>query len=292
MTQARRSMLPRLAALLLACGASWASAEAPRTVTGLVMPESVLVGADGRIYVSEIGGFGKDGDGRVSVIDPAKGVRTDWATTGLNDPKGLAERDGFIYVADNNRVLRIDRSGKVSVFAAASAFPKPPKFFNDLAFDAEGNLYVSDSGDLLEKGGDGVIYRLAPDGKVTKVVDEAANPAFRSPNGLLVEAPGKLLVVDFHTGELVRLDIASGRTEKLADGFGGGDGLALGADGRLIISDWANGIVWSLDLKKAGAKPVRYPTTFQSAADITLSADGRHILVPDMKAGTLVWLPK
>jgi gluconolactonase len=281
---------PSFVAALLLAASSLAFAAEPRTVTGLVTPESVLVSADGRILVSEIGGFGKDGDGRVSVID-AKLGRSDWATAGLDDPKGLAERAGVVYAADKTRVVRIDRSGTVSVFAAASAFPKPPRFLNDLAFDAAGMLYVSDTGDL-QNGGGGAIYRLAPDGQVTLVVDEATNPAIRSPNGLLADGPGKLLVVDFHTGELLRLDIASGRSEKLADGFGGGDGLARDADGRLIISDWRGGQVWSLDLRQPGAKPLRYDASFQAAADLTLSADGKHILVPDMKAGTLVWLPK
>lgn len=285
-----RSSAPRVVAALLLTASSLAFGAEPRTVTGLATPESVLVSADGRILVSEVGGFGKDGDGRVSVID-AKLGRTDWATAGLDDPKGLAEREGFVYAADKTRIVRIDRSGKVSVFAAASAFPKPPRFLNDLAFDAEGMLYASDSGDI-QNGGDGVIYRLAPDGTVSRVVDEAANRAIHSPNGLLADGPGKLLVTDFHTGELLRLDIATGRSEKLADGFGGGDGLARDADGRLIISDWRGGQVWSLDLKQPGAKPVRYDASFQAAADLTLSADGRHILVPDMKAGTLVWLPK
>ena len=37
-------------------------------VTGLKMPESVTVGSDGRIYVTEIGEFGKDGDGAIMVV--------------------------------------------------------------------------------------------------------------------------------------------------------------------------------------------------------------------------------
>ena len=252
---------------------------------------AALAGSDGRIYVSEIGGFGKDGDGRITVID-AQGRPRAWVTEGLDDPKGLAERRGYVYVTDRTRVVRIDRRGKVTLFAAADAFPKPPVFLNDLAFDAAGNLYVSDTGEFQHGGGGGAIFRIAADGRVTLVVDEAANPAIRNPNGVLAEGKGRLLVLDFTTGALLRLDTATGRTETLADGFGGGDGLARDAAGVLYLSDWRGGQVWKLNPKRVGATPVRYQQAFQSAADITVSRDGRHVLVPDMKAGALVWLPK
>lgn len=274
-------------ALFVAAGAS---AQEPRRVGGLATPESVLVTADGRIVVSEIGGFGVDGDGKLTLIS-ADGKAQPFAIAGLDDPKGLAERDGTLYAADKTRVLKVDREGRVSVLAAASAFPQPPRFLNDLALGADGDLYVSDSGDL-QKGSLGAIFRIASNGTVSLVVNEAANAAIRSPNGLLADGPGRLLVVDFASGELLRLTLASGATEKLADGFGGGDGLARDAAGMLYISDWKGGKVWKLALGQPGAKPMLYPLAFQAAADLTLAADGQHLLVPDMKAGTLVWLPK
>ena len=69
-------------------------------------------------------------------------------------------------------------------------------------------------------------------------------------------------------------------------------GLARDAAGILYLSDWKGGRVWKLDPKRSGAKPEQYAQTFQSAADIGLSADGKYILVPDMKAGVLYWMPK
>ena len=47
-----------------------------------------IIGPDGRIYVSEIGGFGKDGDGKVTAIGP-DGKAMPFAS-GMDDPKGLA----------------------------------------------------------------------------------------------------------------------------------------------------------------------------------------------------------
>ena len=278
-----------LAALACAALATATAAAEPRKIDGLATPESVLVSADGRIVVSEIVGFGQDGDGRVSVVD-AEGKAKPLAS-GLDDPKGLAERAGVLYVADKTRVVRIDKGGRASVFADTAAFPQPPLFLNDLAFDAAGNLYVSDTGDI-QAGGKGAIFRITPAGKVTAVITEAQNPAIKSPNGLLADGPDRLLVLDFATGQLLRLHLKTKAVEKLAEGFGGGDGIARDAAGLLYLSDWKGGKVWKLDARKPGASPQPYGQAFQAAADIAFSTDGKFVLLPDMKAGTLHWMRK
>lgn len=274
--------------LIAASGQANAAAEL-RTVKGLTMPESAAVGADGRIYVSEIGEFGKDGDGKITAI--GEGGKAQPFAQGMDDPKGLAVVKDTLYVADNKRIWKVDKQGQSSVFVKADAFPQPPLFLNDLTADASGNLYVSDTGDI-EKGGKGAIFKITADGKVTLVTSEAQNPSIKSPNGLLAEDSNRLLVVDFSTGELLRLQVDKGSTEKLADGFGGGDGIARDASGMLYISDWKGGKVRKLNLQNKGDKPEDYAQSFASAADIELTSDGKFILVPDMKAGTLVWLPK
>lgn len=272
-----------IALSLLAVGLNACDAE-PRKVTGLKSPESVLQAPDGRIFVSEINKFGKDGDGQISVID-ARGKLATFAV-GMDDPKGLAMIGDDLYVADKTRILKVAPDGSWKVFVAAEAFPRPPQFLNDLAGDPQGRtLYVSDSGDL-EK--DGAIYRIGLDGKVTTVIDARQDARVRAPNGLLVDDGGEvLLFVDFATGVLHRLDMHGGALSELAAGFGGADGLARRADRLIYVSDWKNGKVYSV-LHDA---PKLVKDGFQAAADITLSADGKYILVPDMKAGALVWLP-
>src|SRR5439155_4252090 len=112
-------------------------------VTGLKNPESVAIGPDGRIYVTMIGEFDRDGDGSVIVVSGDKA--TPFAE-GLDDPKGLVASADALFVADKKRVWRIDRKGRAEVYAAASAFPTTPKFLNDIEIDREsGELYVSDS---------------------------------------------------------------------------------------------------------------------------------------------------
>jgi sugar lactone lactonase YvrE len=201
-----------------------------------------------------------------------------------------ASRDA-IFVADKTRIWKIDMKGSASVFIKADAFPQPPLFLNDLAFDTSSNLFASDTGDI-EKGGKGAIFKISPDGVATVLIAEATQPAIKSPNGLLFESPDKLLVVDFSTGELLRLDVKDLAIEKVASGFGGGDGLARDSSGMLYISDWKNGKAWKMDTRAPGARPQQYAANFQAAADIALSRDEQFLLVPDMKAGVLVWLPK
>lgn len=275
-----------LSTLFMSMGAASAFAEHTglKSVVGLKTPESAAVGANGKIYVSEIGEFGKDGDGQVSVIGSDGQLQV--FASGMDDPKGLIFSGKTLYVADKTRVLKVAPDGKWEVLAGADAFPVKPQFLNDLEADKQGNIYVSDTGDLNGKGG--AIYRISKNGKVTTVTDANRDPLVLGPNGLIMGEHGTLLEIDFISGILYRVNLASGKLTRLAEGFGGGDGLVRGRNGMLYVSDWKNGRVFSVD--KSG-KAELLKDGFKASADMALSADGKSLLVPDMKAGELVWLP-
>lgn len=252
---------------------------------GLKTPESAVVGVDGRVYVTAIGEFDKAGDGAVMVLEDGKAVPF---ATGLDDPKGIAVFLESLFVADKDKVWRIDPTGKAELFVPPNAFPSTPKFLNDLAADPEsGMLYVSDSGDLQGHGG--AVYRITPRGLVDVLTDARRWPDLHTPNGLALEGASHLLVADFGTGFLHRIKLATGATEKLAEGLGGADGLIFDRHGRLFISDWTGGRV--LVIPRPGDQPIEVAAGFQSAADLCLAPSGNAILVPDMKAGTLTELP-
>jgi glucose/arabinose dehydrogenase/DNA-binding beta-propeller fold protein YncE len=253
-------------------------------VSGLKNPESVCVGLDGRIYVTCIGEFDKDGDGAVMVIEDGKAKPF---AEGLDDPKGMVSFKQFLFVADKKRVVRVDPKGKVTVLAGSEKFPIPPIFLNDVAVDEYGTLYVSDSGDL--KGNGGAIFRISQDGKVTLVADAKKTPALKIPNGVLNDSQLHLLVVDSMTGELNRMTIADGKTEKIADGFGFADGVIFDKYGRLYVSDWKGGKVFVIP--RPGAKPILLAEGFKSAADICIDPTNKFVLVPDMLAGTVTAIP-
>jgi sugar lactone lactonase YvrE len=264
-------------------------------ISGLVSPESVVAAPDGRVFVSQIGEFGKDGDGSVAAVDirgrNAGGEFTVFAK-GMDDPKGIDLWNGTLYVADKTKIWRVDGQGVAGVWIKESDFPRKPLFLNDVAIDRQGNLYVSDSGEIMEGRGKGVIYRVSQDGEVARIIGEEDDPAIKNPNGLLADGDDHLLVLDFTTGALLRIALKTKAVEKLADGFGGGDGIARDRAGMLYLSDWKGGKLWKYDYAQKGAKPQPYPASFQAAADIALDPEQRYILVPDMKAGRLVPVAK
>lgn len=270
------TLLALVASIYLSLGLAQAQAAEMQKITGLKTPESAIQGKDGRIYISEINEFGKDGDGQISVVD--KDGKVSVFATGMDDPKGLAMMGNKLYVADKNRVLEVYPDGTWAVYSAQMAFPSTPVFLNDLVADQAGNLYVSDSG-TLESGGQ--IYKINTKGEVSIVVD-STNPDILAPNGLLMDGKS-LLEIDFASGILYRVNLKTGTTAKVAEGFGGGDGLVRTKNGKLIISDWKNGKIYQVVGKNAKLLKEGY----QASADIVLSYDGKTLLVPDMKAGEL-----
>ena len=275
-----------LLALLLSAFIPVAQGAALSTqkISGLKMPESVVQATDGRVFVSEINGFGVDGDGQISVIEAGQ---VKLFAKGLDDPKGLAIIGQSLYVADNKRILKLalsgPKQGQAEVFAAAPAFPVTPLFLNDLEADLAGNLYVSDSGDLKGKGG--AIYQINAQGQVRLLINGQQDSRILAPNGLLMDDTGDvLMVVDFASGILYSYNLATKQLLDIAEGFGGGDGVVHHANGSMFVSDWKNGKVFRLDMN---GEVTPLATTYQSAADIALTKDEKVLMVPDMKAGEL-----
>jgi len=263
-----------------------ALAEPPKTfVTGLTNPESVALNRYGRAFVSEMGERNKPGDGRILALDDS-GKATPFAT-GLDDPRGIAWWNEFLFVADVDKVWRIDAQGKANVLAPKDKFPRPPALLNDVAVDPDGVVYVSDSGNRGDNVG--AVFRIPPRGPITVVADVKKIPDLKRPNGLALDGVSFLLLIDQESGKLFRVKIADGSAETIADGLAGGDGLTFDPYGRLFISSWNQGKVWGVD--KPGDKPVLMAEGFQSAADICMDQSGRFILVPDMKAGTVSLIP-
>ena len=253
--------------------------ESLNTISGLVSPESVVQDAKGDIYVSEIGEFNKDGDGKITRISIDGKLLT--FASGMDDPKGLTFIGKSLYVTDKNRVLKVELNGKWTVFGSTMAFPQTPVFLNDITSDDAGNLYVSDSGNL--KSG-GAIYKIAQNKKITLVLNEDT-PEILAPNGLWI-IKNDLYEVDFSSGILYKINLKNKSISKIAEGFGGGDGL-IKSGNNFFVSDWKNGKIFKLQ----GGKVSLFKDGFLAAADIALTYDKKSIMTPDMKAGSITFVP-
>ena len=247
--------------------------------SGFSMPESVAEGPDGYIYVSEIGERDKDGDGKISRID-RKGNITSFAT-GLYDPKGIVFYKEKLYVTDRDVIIEVDTDGSWAVLGSTMAFPKTPAFLNDIDVDSSGNFYITDTGNF-ETGG--IVFKMNLAGNITVLFDETTKNN-KAPNGVLPIGNNKLLLVDWG-GELFEADTKTKKIKKIGDGFPGGDGLAI-KNGVIYISSWKEGKVY--EFKNGKSKIIL--DGFKAAADIALSKDKTHLIIPDMKAGTVTIYP-
>ena len=121
------SLIIRTGIALLALSAASATAaplslEPAWKVEGLSNPESIVRADSGDFYVSNVSGEAdaKDGVGFISRVSrDGELLQREWVA-GLNAPKGLALRDGKLYVSDITDLVVID-------VAQASAKPAPEK---------------------------------------------------------------------------------------------------------------------------------------------------------------------
>ncbi|MGZ8370260.1 MAG: SMP-30/gluconolactonase/LRE family protein [Caulobacteraceae bacterium] len=241
------------------------------TLGGLSSPESVQLSADGAFfYVSNVGGEGdvRDGDGFIAKVSrDGKLITRQWAK-GFDAPKGLALRDGRLFVTDIDRVAEID----AATGAIHNTYPvEGAKFLNDAALAPDGAVLVSDSGTSR-------IYRLA--GGTVSVWLEA--PQLRSINGLLPER-GRLVVTTMQ-GLLLAVDWKTKAVTQLAAGLGAGDGVAALGGGRYLVSEWPGRL---FEVSPDGAQRTLIDSRKGETYINDILFDGDVLVTPNWKPGSL-----
>ena len=269
-----------------------------------VKPESVCRGFGGKLYVTMINGD-EPGDGEIKMIN---GDKITVFAKGLNAPKGIAFVGGFLVTADETVVRKIDKKGKVTVLAEAKDFPKKIEFLNDVAASRDGkSVYVTEMSHpkwMFDPDGErklwpidsdkavppmtGCVYKVTLDGKVSVAVPPG-DKRMPGPNGVSVTGPkGKeiLLMGDFFTGNIVAY--ADKKFRVVGKGMRGADAVeAFGS--KIYVSSWPLGKVWAYDRKTK--KTTVLSEEFTTAADFYLDRKNKQLIVPDMLAGKLVFLP-
>ena len=210
-------------------------------VDGLDHPEGIACGPDGGVYA---GGEA----GQVYRVDIDRAEFAEFANTG-GFVLGMAlDSAGNIYACDlvNACVHKITPGGDVSVYSTGPE-SEPMAVPNYPAFDAQGNLYVCDSGGWKEDSGR--IFKVAPGGDA--IVWDRTLKTF--PNGLCIGPNGDSLYVamSLNSPRIARVEI-------LPDGSAGNietvvelprtvpDGVAFDTDGNLYISCYRPDIIYRL----------------------------------------------
>ena len=294
-----------LSLLLLATSLCFSAIAADKKVIEIgTKPESVCRGFGGKLYVTMINGD-EPGDGEIKVLD---GDKHKVFAKGLNNPKGMAFVGGFLVVSDETMVRKIDKKGKVTVLAEAKDFPKEVTFLNDVAASRDGqSVYVTDMSHpkwMFDPDGErklwpidsdkavapmtGCVYKVALDGKVSVAVPPG-DKRMPGPNGVTVtgkKSEETLLMGDFFTGNIVAY--ADKKLRVVAKGMRGADAVeAFGS--KIYVSSWPLGKVWAYDRKTK--KTTVLADDFTTAADFYLDRKGKQLVIPDMLAGTIVFLP-
>ena len=300
-------MMPRIAYLLaigiapIACSRNTAiTPVSPKVLTvlnaGFNEPENVVYDSAADVYlVSNIvgGPAARDDNGFVSRVSPdGRVMALRWIAGGekgvtLDAPKGLAIHGDTLAVADVGGVHLFDRRsgaplGTVSI---------PGLVMNDVAFSADGGMWVTDTGpDRGTTPPDttrdmDAVWRVEPGGRVHSV---ARGLGLERPDGVVLDGRGAL-VSTFGGRRLERVGQGQPSTWSTAATLPAGrlDGLRRLADGSLVVTSWDARTVWHRE-RDGELEPMLRDVT--SPAGVAMDTRRHRLAVTSMQGNALYLL--
>ncbi len=211
--------------------------------SGFVFPEGPAFDRNGNLYITD----GRAN--RIPVVDPNGNVSTFVDSDG--GPNGSAfHRNGDLYVAEPaaKRITRVSPVGETHVVAGefeGEPFLAP----NDITFDLQGRAYFTDPGESSVADPYGRVFRIDPDGVVTRIAEGMAYP-----NGLAITPCGQALIVAETFSEKLHRFALDGNGDAVdrdefayvgtgRDGEVGPDGIAFDTEGYLHAAIFGGGVV-------------------------------------------------
>jgi uncharacterized protein (TIGR03437 family) len=263
---------------------------------GLYYPKGLRVDAKGNIYVAEYLA-GQTNSNRV--VEITNGVATAIAGNGLLPlagdggpalsaamaPVDVAVADnGTVYIADSyNSRVRAVQAGVITTVAgngafqfsgdqgpAASATLRGP---SGLAVDAQGNLYIADTGNnrIRQVSTSGTVTTVAGNGVAAFRGDGgvATAASLSAPTGIAVDAAGNLYIADTGNNRVRKVN-AAGVISTIA---GNGTALFLGGFGRYLLGPGYTDPSYSGDGGQATSAPVSMPSALalDAAGDVFIA---------------------
>jgi DNA-binding beta-propeller fold protein YncE len=217
---------------------------------------------------------------------------------------------GFLYVADEGRIWRFEPDGSKTPIAGngtrglagdgGAATAAQLGGHGDFAFDAAGNLYISEY--------DNGVRIVTPDGRIDTLAGigregysgdggPARAAAFGAPHGLDVLPDGTVVVADSHNSVLRRIDGATRIVTTIARDFRAPVGVDARPDGAIYVAD--AGVDYVIRLAPDGSRTqlghgLRTPSSIvadRSGRFVYVSEfDGRRVTRIDSRTGRMTAL--
>jgi sugar lactone lactonase YvrE len=280
-------------------GAPRPGAEPVRTIAnvGFDEPENLVYDSASDVYlVSNIVGepATRDNNGFISRVSPdGQVIALKWIAGGVNGavldaPKGLAIRGDTLVVADVGAVHLFDRRTGAPIATHAL----PGLVMNDVAWGADGTLWITDTGpDRSKTPVDttkdlDAVWQIMPDGRVRAV---ARGLALDRPDGILLDDNGAL-VTTFGANRIEHVNARGERGQQTVMTLPAGrvDGLRRLPDGAMVVTSWDAKSVYRA---RPGDSLRVLLTDVTSPAGVAVDTKRERLAVTSMQNNTLYLLP-
>lgn len=264
---------------------------------GFDEPENLVYDAASDVYlVSNIvgGPAARDDNGFISRVSPdGKMLDLKWIAGGVNGavldaPKGLAIRGETLAVADVGGVHLFDRR----TGAPITTHTLPGLVMNDVAWGADGTLWITDTGpDRTQTPVDtskdlDAVWQIMPDGRTRAV---ARGLALDRPDGLLLDDNGAL-VATFGANRIEHVNARGERGQQTVVTLPGGrvDGLRRLPAGGMVVTSWDAMTVYRV---RPGDSLRVLLTDVTSPAGVAVDTKRDRLAVTSMQNNALYLLP-